>query len=78
MAADSGMENLQALIPIVGSGQGRLCGRDHTTICLKGRTCVWKIWNDIRTEREGERERGTKRYNSINNSATVTRMNNNL
>ena len=27
----------------IGSGQGRLCGRDHTTICLVGRTCVWKI-----------------------------------
>ena len=27
----------------VGSGQGRLCGRDHTTICFGGRTCVWKI-----------------------------------
>ena len=27
----------------VGSGQGRLCGRDHTTICFGGRTCVWEI-----------------------------------
>ena len=27
----------------VGSGQGRLCGRDHTTICIEGRTYVWEI-----------------------------------
>ena len=27
-------------LPAVGSGGGRLCGRDHTTISLGGRTCV--------------------------------------
>ena len=58
MAAGSGMKDIQALIPIVGSGEGRLCGRDHTTICLVGRTCVWKIWKKvIRTEREREAQR---------------------
>ena len=30
MTAGSGMKNIQALIPIVGSGQGRLCGRGIT------------------------------------------------
>ena len=30
MAAGSGMEDIQALIPIVGSRQDRQCGRDHT------------------------------------------------
>ena len=61
MAADSGMENIQALIPIVGSGQGHLCGRDHTTICLRGRTYVWEMWNKIPTQRERERERERER-----------------
>ena len=30
MAADSGMKDIQALIPIVGNEQGCQCGRDHT------------------------------------------------
>ena len=70
MAADSEMKNIQALIPNVGSGGGRQCGRDHTTTCFSGRTCVWEIWNRLRTERE--RERGTKNV-YINNMATVTK-----
>ena len=64
MVAGSGMKNIQALIPIVGSGQGRMCGRDHTPICLRGRTCVWEMWSNIlRTEKERESH---KEYNSIN------------
>ena len=57
MAAGSGMENIQALIPNVGEWGGHQCGRDHLTFCCGGRTCVWKIENKIRTERERERER---------------------
>ena len=63
MAAGSGMENIQALIPNVGEWGGRQCGRDHSMFCCGGRTCVWKIENKIRTERE--RHTHTKRYNSI-------------
>ena len=39
--------------------------------CSVGGTCVWKIEsNKIRTKRE--RERGTKRYNSLKKEATDT------
>ena len=27
----------------VGEWGGRQCGRDHTTFCSKGRTCVWEM-----------------------------------
>ena len=37
MAADSGMKDIQALIPIVGSVGGCQCGRGHTTICFVGK-----------------------------------------
>ena len=51
-------------VRIVGESGGRQCGRDHTMFCSVGGTCVWKIEsNKIRIERE--KERGTKRYNSI-------------
>ena len=47
----------------VGEWGGRQCGRDHSMFYCGGRTCVWKIETKIRTQRE--RERDTKRYNSI-------------
>ena len=61
MAADSRMEDIQALIPNVGNDEGRQCGRDHTTRICGGETPAYeRVKNLIRTERE--RERGTKRY----------------
>ena len=35
MMADNGMKDIQALIPIVGSGEGCQCGRGHTTILFR-------------------------------------------
>ena len=72
MAAGSRMEKPQALIPNVGSGQGRQCGRDHTMLCCEERTCVCKIESKICTERERERE--TQRGISLlTKYATVTK-----
>ena len=55
----------KTIVASVGSGGGRMCERDHTTICFEGRTCVWEIGNKIRTKRERESH---KEYNSISNN----------
>ena len=59
MTAGSGMKNIQDLIPIVGSGEGHLCGRDHK------QSVLWKNlrMGDVKErnthrEREREAERG--------------------
>ena len=72
MVASSGMKDIQALIPIVGSGGGRQCGRGHPTICFEERNLFMGDMKQRNTQIERERERGTKRYNSINKNATVT------
>ena len=71
MAADSGMKNIQALIPIVGSGGGRQCGRDHTNNLFRRKNLrMGDMEQD--THREREREREAQRGISINKYATVT------
>ena len=58
MAADSGMENIQALIPIVGNGQDCQCGRHHTIwICGEEEPAYMRYETEY-----AQRERGTKRY----------------
>ena len=62
MAADSGMKDIHALIPIVGDEQGRQCGRDHTV-----RICEEEIPAYRRYETEyAQREREAQKYISIN------------
>ena len=55
---------------LLGVGEAACAEEMTEQSVLGGRTCVCEIWNKIRTERE--RERGTKRYNSIHKNATVT------
>ena len=43
LTAPKSRGGLGLIDPLVGSGQGRLCGRDHTMFCCEGRTCVWEI-----------------------------------
>ena len=64
------MEDIQALIPIVGSGGGRQCGRDHTNNLFRRKNLCM---GDMEQDMHKERERGT---NSISLLATITTMNN--
>ena len=48
MAAGNGMKNM---------GKGASAEEITPIFCLEGRTCVWDIWNVIRTEREREAQR---------------------
>ena len=70
MAAGSGMKDIQALIPIVGSGEGHLCGRDLTTICLVEEPAYGRY-----ETRYAQRERESEAQRGITLLATVT-MNN--
>ena len=74
MAADSGMKDIQALIPNVGDEQGRQCGRDHTIIICGEKVPAYRRYETEYAHRERERERGTKNISIIKN-ATVTTMN---
>ena len=58
MTAGSGMKDIQALIPNVGSGGGRQCGRDHTNIlsCWKNLR-MEDMEQDTHSERERERHK---------------------
>ena len=58
MAADSGMEDIQALIPNVGVEEGRQCGRDHTIRnCGEEELGMGDMKQNTHRERERERER---------------------
>ena len=59
MAADSGMENIQALIPNVGEWETACAeGGSHNVLLLE-EICVWEMWsNTTYTHIERERERG--------------------
>ena len=72
MAAGSGMEDIQALIPNVGDEQGRQFGRDHTIgICGEEEPAYEKYKTEYaHREREKEAQRGISYYN-----ATVTNDN---
>ena len=72
MAAGSGMENIQALIPNVGGGEATCAEEINQYSVLGGRTCVCEIGSKIRTERERERERH-KRVSLLTKYATVTK-----
>ena len=68
VAADSGMKNIIALIPNVGSGEAACAEeRSHDVLfCRNLRMGDVKQHNTHKErERERERERGTKRYISI-------------
>ena len=79
MAAGSGMKNIHALIPDVGSRRPPVRKKDHTMFCC------WRIlrMEDVKQHKctliEGERERHThtKRYIFINKRQQL-QMNNNL
>ena len=66
MGASSVMKDIHALIPNVGSGEGRQCRRDHTTIICGEEIPAYGRYETRYAQRE--RERGTKRYNSISNN----------
>ena len=76
MTADSGMKNIIALIPNVGSRRPPVRKRDHTRFYFVEEICVWEMWsNTIHTHRE--RERGTKSYIFISKRKQL-QMNNHL
>ena len=56
MAADSGMKDIQALIPIVGNEQGRQCGRDHTRQICGEEIPAYRRYETKYTKREIEIE----------------------
>ena len=72
MAADSGIENIQALIPNVGSRRPPVRKKDHTMFCcwkqsVQGRC---EATQHTRIERERERQRGITLLSKV--CATVT------
>ena len=62
MVADSGMENLQALIPIVGSGEAANAEEIMQQSVWKEEPAYGRYETRQNTHREREIERGTKRY----------------
>ena len=71
MTAGSGMKDIQALIPIVGSGKAASAEEITTIICLEGRTCSYGRYET----RYAQRERESEAQRGITLLATVT-MNN--
>ena len=74
MAAGSGMEDIQALIPIVGDEQGRQCGRDHTIrICGEEEPAYGRYETEYaQREREAQRISLLSKCNSYNNEQPTT------
>ena len=75
MAAGSGMEKPQALIPNVESGEAASAEEITSIFCCGGRTCVCEIGSKIRTERERERHKEVYLYYQ---NMQQLQMNNNL
>ena len=70
MAVGNGMKNIITLIPNVGSKEAASAEEITQHSVLGGRTCICERYGTRYAQRE--RERGTKRYNSIHKNATVT------
>ena len=66
MAAGNGMENIQALIPNVVSGEAA-SAEEITQYPVWEEEPAYVRWEARYAQREREIERGTKRYISINN-----------
>ena len=74
MTVGSGIKDIQALIPIVGSGEGRQCGRDHTNNLFRGKNLrMGDMEQDTHTKREREREILSLISNSYNEQPTFTK-----